>query len=115
MVEPLEIAAASCGTEGTKGEESHKNNKAMALTTSFQPTMMRISGLSYITKAEQHASSPSAVCTLSSSLNGPKATVKALTEKLYWVPGTRLDSTIVVALPVMFKLMSPAEDDCCSS
>ena len=41
--------------------------------------------------------------------------MKALTEKLYWVPGDRLDSTIVVELSVVFTKMSPAEDDCCSS
>ena len=49
-----------------------------------------------------HVPSPSAVCTMSRALNGPKATVKALTEKLYWVPGDRLDSTIVVELSVVF-------------
>ena len=51
---------------------------------------------------------------MSGALNGPKATVKALTEKLYWVPGVRLDSTVVVVLSVVLTKMSPPEDDCSS-
>ena len=41
--------------------------------------------------------------------------MKALTEKLYWVPGTRLDSTIIVVLSVVFTSSFPLGDDCCSS
>ena len=42
--------------------------------------------------------------------------MKALTEKLYWIPGVRLDSTIVVVVvSVVFMRMSLSEDDCCSS
>ena len=61
-----------------------------------------------------HVSSPSAVCRMSGALNGPKATVKALTEKLYWVPGVRLDSTVVVALSVVLTKAPPPEGDSCS-
>ena len=42
-------------------------------------------------------------------LNGPKATVKALTEKLYWVPGIRSDSTIVVVV-VFTKKLTPDDN-----
>ena len=51
---------------------------------------------------------------MSGALNGPKATVKALTEKLYWVPGVRLDSTVVVALSVVLTKAPPPEGDSCS-
>ena len=57
-----------------------------------------------------NVSSLSAVCRVSCSLNGPKATVKALTEKVYWVPGVRSDSTAVVVLPVVFtKKFTPKD------
>ena len=58
--------------------------------------------------------SPSAVLVMTGSLNGPKATVKALTEMEYWVPGVRSDSTIVVVLSVVFTKTSPSEDNSCS-
>ena len=57
--------------------------------------------------------SPSAVLIMRGSLKGPKATVKALTEKVYWVPGVRLDSTTIML--VVFKKRSDPEDDSCSS
>ena len=113
-VEPLAIALTPSGTEGTEsrivhGERILRQWEQLLLYTQLTITQSLHSLL------PQCESSPSAVCTLSRSLNGPKATVKALTEKLYWVPGTRSDSTIVVVLPVVFTTMSPAEDDCCSS
>ena len=52
---------------------------------------------------------------MSGALNGPKATVKALTEKLYWVPGIRLDSTVMVVLSIVLMLKTLPEDDHCSS
>lgn len=65
--------------------------------------------------------SPSAVHTLSWVLNGPKVTVKALTEILYCLPGVRLtfwdtraefrDSTAVVVLSDVFTKVSPSEDN----
>ena len=58
-----------------------------------------------------HAPSPSAVCRLSWSLNGPKTIVKALTEKLYWVPGVRSDSTAMVVLSVVFMKISSSADE----
>ena len=48
---------------------------------------------------------------MSGALNGPKSTVKALTEKVYCVPGVRSDNTVVVVLSVVFKKKSPLEDD----
>ena len=60
-------------------------------------------------------SSPSAVCRVSWSLNGPKATVKALTEKVYWAPGVRSDSTAIVVLSVVFTKTSPSANDNLSS
>ena len=44
---------------------------------------------------------PLAVCTVSRALGGPKNTTNALTEKLYWEPGARFVSTMVVILSVV--------------
>ena len=41
----------------------------------------------------------------------PKVTVKALTEMVYWVPGVRSDSTVMVVLSVVLTKTFSSEDD----
>ena len=40
--------------------------------------------------------------------------MKALTEKLYWVPGVKSDSTVVVLPVAVLTKTSPLEDNSCS-